>query len=54
VWERKAKRAALDTGAQLDAVRDGRYEHLLAAGLETLDGPREHGRLGMCGRLDVY
>jgi mannose-6-phosphate isomerase-like protein (cupin superfamily) len=54
VWERKAKRAALDTGAQLDAVAEGRLEHLLAAGLDALPGPREHGRLGMCGTLDVY
>jgi mannose-6-phosphate isomerase-like protein (cupin superfamily) len=54
VWERKAKKAALDTGIQLDAVEAGRFEHLLEAGLEQLAGPREHGRLGMCGTLDVY
>jgi mannose-6-phosphate isomerase-like protein (cupin superfamily) len=54
VWEGKAKKAALDTGIQLDAVEAGRFDHLLDAGLEQLAGPREHGRLGMCGTLDVY
>jgi mannose-6-phosphate isomerase-like protein (cupin superfamily) len=54
VWESKAKRAALETGTQLDAVQAGRLEHLLAAGIDALEGPREHGRLGMCGTLDVY
>jgi mannose-6-phosphate isomerase-like protein (cupin superfamily) len=54
VWERKAKKAALDTGAHLEAVEAGRFDHLLEAGLEALAGPREHGRLGMCGTLDVY
>jgi mannose-6-phosphate isomerase-like protein (cupin superfamily) len=54
VWEGKAKRAALATGAQLDAVEAGRFEHLFEAGLDEHAGPREHGRLGMCGTLDVY
>jgi mannose-6-phosphate isomerase-like protein (cupin superfamily) len=54
VWERRAKKAALDTGVQLDAVATGRFEHLLAAELDQLAGPKEHGRLGMCGTLDVY
>ncbi len=54
VWERKARKAALDTGVQLDALEAGRFEHLLEAGLEQLAAPREHGRLGMCGTLDVY
>jgi mannose-6-phosphate isomerase-like protein (cupin superfamily) len=54
VWEGKAKHAALDTGVQLDAVEAGRFDHLLEAGLEQMAGPREHGRLGMCGTLDVY
>jgi mannose-6-phosphate isomerase-like protein (cupin superfamily) len=54
VWQRKARQAALDTGIQLDAVEAGRFEHLFEAGLDELPGPREHGRLGMCGTLDVY
>jgi mannose-6-phosphate isomerase-like protein (cupin superfamily) len=54
VWEEKAKHAALATGVQLDAVEAGRFEHLLEARLDELGGPREHGRLGMCGTLDVY
>jgi mannose-6-phosphate isomerase-like protein (cupin superfamily) len=54
VWERNAKTAALDTGLQLDAVEAGRLDHLFEARLEELAGPREHGRLGMCGTLDVY
>ena len=54
VWELKARRAALDTGDQLDAVDAGRFEHLLEAPLERRSGPAEHGRLGMCGRLDIY
>lgn len=54
VWERKARHAALATGSQLDAVEAGRFEHLFEAGLDQLPGPREHGRLGMCGTLDVY
>jgi hypothetical protein len=54
VWQRKARQAALDTGIQLDAVEAGRFEHLFEAELDEVPGPREHGRLGMCGTLDVY
>ncbi|MFG1972521.1 cupin domain-containing protein [Nonomuraea fuscirosea] len=56
-WERRwadgAHAAATATGAQFAALRDGREDHLAAAGVAAT-GPAARGRFGMCGRLDVY
>ncbi|WP_320783957.1 cupin domain-containing protein [Streptomyces sp. CRN 30] len=52
-WERGARAAAAATGDQLDRLERGDVSHLADA-LVRAERPAEHGRFGMCGRLDVY
>ncbi|MFE6891354.1 cupin domain-containing protein [Streptomyces sp. NPDC057694] len=52
-WRDGAQAAAAATGAQLEALREGRTDHLAHAAV-TATGPTARGRFGMCGRLDVY
>ncbi|MGK5445515.1 cupin domain-containing protein [Micromonospora sp. URMC 105] len=57
-WRRRWRTGALDaaerTGRHLDALAEGRPEHLAGARVRWRDRPHEHGRLGMCGLLDTY
>jgi mannose-6-phosphate isomerase-like protein (cupin superfamily) len=52
-WERGAQAAAAATGEQLDRLEKGDVTHLADAAVRA-DRPSEHGKFGMCGRLDVY
>jgi hypothetical protein len=54
VWERGPQAATERTGAQLDALADGRIDHLLDGGVYDLDPPGDPRRLGVCGTLGVY
>ncbi|MDI1461110.1 cupin domain-containing protein [Catellatospora sp. KI3] len=49
-----ALRAAQDTAAQLDALADGRPDHLADAAVHGFAAPGEQGRHGMCGLLNTY
>lgn len=53
-WQSGARRLAEATGAQIDALAAGSIGHLLAAEVHEAASPTDLGRLGMCGRLDVY
>ncbi|HEV8562227.1 MAG TPA: cupin domain-containing protein [Actinophytocola sp.] len=53
-WRDGALRAAEETGAHLEALRQGDATHLAAAAVRHLEQPTETGRLGMCGFLDTY
>ncbi|MER5756505.1 cupin [Streptomyces sp. NPDC002088] len=52
-WRRGAEAAAAATGEQLDRLERGDLSHLGGAVVRS-EQPSEHGRFGMCGRLDVY
>ncbi|MGW2617528.1 cupin domain-containing protein [Streptomyces sp. NPDC001500] len=52
-WARGARAAADATGEQLDRLAEGDVSHLAEAVVRA-EEPSEHGRFGMCGRLDVY
>jgi len=52
-WQRGAAAAAAATGAQLDRLEQGDASHLAEAVVHA-EQPYARGRLGMCGRLDVY
>lgn len=52
-WRSGARAAALATGEQLDRLARGDVSHLAEAVVRA-ERPSEHGRFGMCGRLDVY
>ncbi len=52
-WERGARAAAAATGDQLGRLQRGDVSHLGDAVVRA-EQPSEHGRFGMCGRLDVY
>lgn len=52
-WRQGARAAAAATGAQLDRLERGDASHLADAVVRS-ERPSEHGRFGMCGRLDVY
>ncbi len=54
VWERGPLPAARQTGAQLDALEQGRAEHLLGGAIFELPAPSEERKLGVCGTLGVY
>jgi mannose-6-phosphate isomerase-like protein (cupin superfamily) len=54
VWERGPLAAARQTGEQLDALRRGRFDHLLDGTIYELPAPGEDRRLGVCGTLGVY
>lgn len=53
-WGAGALRAAQETGHQLDALGRGDPGHLTEARVTAVPEPVERGRLGMCGRLDIY
>ncbi|MCX5337759.1 cupin [Streptomyces sp. NBC_00140] len=52
-WRNGAAAAAAATGEQLDRLEQGDLSHLTDAVVRS-EQPSEHGRFGMCGRLDVY
>nr|WP_206328101.1 cupin [Streptomyces sp. S3(2020)] len=52
-WRNGAAAAAAATGEQLDRLEQGDLSHLSDAVVRS-EQPSEHGRFGMCGRLDVY
>ncbi|GKQ35720.1 cupin domain-containing protein [Streptomyces sp. A012304] len=52
-WRRGAQAAARATGEQLDALERGDVTYFGDAVVRSRQ-PSEHGRFGMCGRLDVY
>lgn len=55
VWQAGPVAAVRRTGEQLTALREGRIDHLLRAGVRVESAPAvEDRRFGMCGRLDVY
>ena len=55
IWRSGPMEAARRTGEQLAALRAGRIDHLLRAGLAVRRAPVEADRVfGMCGRLDTY
>ena len=54
VWERGPLVAARQTGEQLDALGQGRIDHLLDGAIYELPAPGEQRRLGVCGTLGVY
>jgi hypothetical protein len=54
VWEHGPLAVAHQTGAQLEALRDGRVDHLLDGAIYGLPAPVEPRRLGVCGTLGVY
>lgn len=54
VWEHGPLAAAHRTGDQLEALRDGRVDHLLDAAIYGLPSPSEPRKLGVCGTLGVY
>jgi mannose-6-phosphate isomerase-like protein (cupin superfamily) len=53
-WETGPLAAAHRTGAQLDAIEQGRVEHLLDGAIYALPAPGAERRLGMCGTLGLY
>jgi mannose-6-phosphate isomerase-like protein (cupin superfamily) len=54
VWERGPLAEAHRTGAHLEALEQGRVEHLLAGRACALPAPGDDRRLGMCGTLGLY
>ena len=54
VWEQGPLRAARVTGEQLDALRQGRVDHLHDGAIYGLPAPAEPRRLGVCGTLGIY
>ncbi|MEU1515490.1 cupin [Streptomyces sp. NPDC005811] len=52
-WRRGALAAAEDTGEHLDRLARGDATHLADAVVRA-EQPSQHGKFGMCGRLDVY
>ncbi|MFF7449523.1 MULTISPECIES: cupin domain-containing protein [unclassified Streptomyces] len=52
-WRAGAAAAAAATGEQLDRLERGDLSHLAEAVVRS-EQPLEHGKFGMCGRLDVY
>ena len=55
VWKAGPVEAVRRTGDHLAALRDGRIDHLLRAGVRTEEAPAVDDRkFGMCGRLDTY
>jgi mannose-6-phosphate isomerase-like protein (cupin superfamily) len=54
-WQSGPVQAARLTGEHLTALREGRIDHLLQAGVRTIAAPDPENRAyGMCGMLDVY
>jgi mannose-6-phosphate isomerase-like protein (cupin superfamily) len=55
VWQSGPVAAVRRTGEHLAALREGRIDHLLRAGIRTEEAPTVDDRkFGMCGRLDTY
>jgi mannose-6-phosphate isomerase-like protein (cupin superfamily) len=55
LWRSGAMAAAERTGEHLKALRDGRIDHLMRAGVRSAEAPApDDRRFGMCGRLDTY
>jgi hypothetical protein len=55
IWTDGPVAAAERTGEHLKALRDGRIDHLLEAGVRSEHAPAEQDRkFGMCGRLETY
>jgi mannose-6-phosphate isomerase-like protein (cupin superfamily) len=52
-WRHGAEASAAATGAQLDWLERAQAPHLADAGVRV-EQPVARGKLGMCGRLDVY
>ncbi|HKN96133.1 MAG TPA: cupin domain-containing protein [Pseudonocardiaceae bacterium] len=53
IWRAGPVAAAERTGAHLAALREGRIDHLLDAGVRSAEAPGDRV-FGMCGRLDTY
>lgn len=53
-WEQGARRAAEQTGEQIDALVNNDPGHLWESRVTARFGPDEEGRLGMCGLLNTY
>jgi mannose-6-phosphate isomerase-like protein (cupin superfamily) len=53
IWRAGPVAAAERTGAHLAALRAGRIDHLLDAGVRSAEAPEDRA-FGMCGRLDTY
>jgi mannose-6-phosphate isomerase-like protein (cupin superfamily) len=54
VWEYGPLAAARRTGDELEALRSGRVDHLLAGAIYELPPPGQPRKLGVCGTLGVY
>ena len=54
VWEHAPLAAARRTGDELQALREGKVDHLLDGAIYGLPAPDEPRRLGVCGTLGVY
>ena len=54
VWEAGPLAAARRTGEQLDALGQGRADHLRQGSVHELPAPDEERKLGMCGTLGLY
>ena len=54
VWEAGPLAAARRTGEQLDALGEGRVDHLRQGSVHALPAPAEERKLGMCGTLGLY
>lgn len=54
VWRRGPARVAAETGELIEAMRDGRAEHLRAASVHHIGPPPAERRMGCCGTLGTY
>jgi mannose-6-phosphate isomerase-like protein (cupin superfamily) len=54
VWGAGPLAAARRTGEQLDALGEGRVDHLRQGSVHALPAPGEERKLGMCGTLGLY
>ena len=53
VWDSGPLAVAHQTGEQLEALQQGRVDHLLEGAIYGLS-PDEERRLGVCGTLGIY
>jgi mannose-6-phosphate isomerase-like protein (cupin superfamily) len=53
-WERGPLAAVRDTGDQLNALQNGRFDHLLEGRVYALPEPGGERKLGVCGTLSLY
>ena len=54
VWEAGPLAAARRTGEQLDALAQGRVDHMRQGSVHELPAPGQERKLGMCGTLGLY